>query len=327
MTNQQGAPEALRLADWLQNAVATYPQVSEDEPGGYCQEVDQVMDEAAAELRRLHAENERLAALVDAQQPAPSAAAATVGHGRTDAEIVAQTVELTKYLLSWKWGLETEGDVSRIWESGNTKALVCWNAACHIQDLLTQTDVWNAVAELDGASSTAPKADSQPAPVLTSATGGDWTQPTTVALRLGDSMQLLCGGKRPPDDMVQQWLDNTSEELQSFAASHGPAWAQGIGLIDAAMVMVDQPTEIRTIDNPDLGHEHRAARAPADSLQEDAARVERERICAAIKTEDDYCVDHGDYMLDSDDCIKIVRGEWVRPDFAIDAARKQGGAA
>lgn len=76
MTNQQVSPEALRLADWLQNAVATYPQVIEDEPGGYCQEVDQVMDEAAAELRRLHAENERLAALVDAQQPAPSAAAA-----------------------------------------------------------------------------------------------------------------------------------------------------------------------------------------------------------------------------------------------------------
>lgn len=48
-------PESLRLADRLQNAVATYPQVSEDEPGGYCQEVDQVMDEAAAELRRQHA--------------------------------------------------------------------------------------------------------------------------------------------------------------------------------------------------------------------------------------------------------------------------------
>lgn len=51
-------PEALRLADWLQAAVQTYPQMSEDEPGGYATEVDQVMDEAAAELRRLHAENE-----------------------------------------------------------------------------------------------------------------------------------------------------------------------------------------------------------------------------------------------------------------------------
>ena len=67
-----------------------------------------------------------------------------------------------------------------------------------------------------------------------------------------------------------------------------------------------------------------AARAPADSVLEDAARLERERICAAIKAEDDYCVDQGNYMLDSDDCIKIVRGEWVRPDFSVDAARKQG---
>ena len=64
----------------------------------------------------------------------------------------------------------------------------------------------------------------------------------------------------------------------------------------------------------------------ADSVLKDAARLERERICAAIKAEDDYCVDQGDYMLDSDDCIKIVRGEWVRPDFAIDTARKQGGS-
>ena len=64
----------------------------------------------------------------------------------------------------------------------------------------------------------------------------------------------------------------------------------------------------------------------ADSVLEDAARLERERICAAIKAEDDYCVEHGDYMLDSDDCIKIVRGEWVRPDYLVDAARKQGGA-
>lgn len=69
-----------------------------------------------------------------------------------------------------------------------------------------------------------------------------------------------------------------------------------------------------------------APAAQADSVLEDAARSERERICAAIKAEDDYCVYQGDYMLDSDDCIKIVRGEWVRPDFSVNAARKQGGA-
>lgn len=63
MTNQQGAPEALRLAEILE--------------GDYCPDwfYEQGVDEVAAELRRLHAENERLAALVEAQQPAPSAAA------------------------------------------------------------------------------------------------------------------------------------------------------------------------------------------------------------------------------------------------------------
>ena len=58
MTNKQGAPEALRLADALDgNAKTAWTRA-----------------EAAAELRRLHSENERLAALVDARQPAPTSA-------------------------------------------------------------------------------------------------------------------------------------------------------------------------------------------------------------------------------------------------------------
>ena len=78
MTNQQGAPETLRLADAL-DLYATGDEHQRD------------IEEASAELRRLHAENERLSALVEAQQPAPSAAAdpldwplpcdVTVGHG------------------------------------------------------------------------------------------------------------------------------------------------------------------------------------------------------------------------------------------------------
>jgi hypothetical protein len=50
-----------------------------------------------------------------------------------------------------------------------------------------------------------------------------------------------------------------------------------------------------------------------------AARVaaERERLCAAIKAEDDYCVTEGDYMLDSDDCIRVIRGTWVRPEYNL----------
>jgi hypothetical protein len=36
---------------------------------------------------------------------------------------------------------------------------------------------------------------------------------------------------------------------------------------------------------------------------------ERERLCAAIKAADDKASEH-DYMLDSDDCIKVIRGTW-----------------
>lgn len=98
-----------------------------------------------------------LTPLAPAGAPAAKAAHAVQGDAahRTNEEILNQTVELTKYLLEWKWGLVPEGDASRIWESGNTKAQVCRNAACHIQDLLTQTDVWNAVNELDDARSQA----------------------------------------------------------------------------------------------------------------------------------------------------------------------------
>jgi hypothetical protein len=44
-----------------------------------------------------------------------------------------------------------------------------------------------------------------------------------------------------------------------------------------------------------------------------AVAAERERICAAIKAEDDHCADR-DYMLDSDDCIAVARGQWKRPE-------------
>lgn len=40
-----------------------------------------------------------------------------------------------------------------------------------------------------------------------------------------------------------------------------------------------------------------------------AAAAERERLCAAIKAADDKASE-GDYMLDSDDCISVIRGTW-----------------
>ena len=49
--------------------------------------------------------------------------------------------------------------------------------------------------------------------------------------------------------------------------------------------------------------------------------AERERICKAIKEEDDYCVTEGDYMLDSNDCIAVAKSKWVRPDYSAGAIR------
>ena len=79
MTNQQGVPKALRLADALECRTTSWP--------------DKVF--AAAELRRPHAENERLAALVDAQQPAPSAAADSVCYDY--AKLIAESMWATHY--------------------------------------------------------------------------------------------------------------------------------------------------------------------------------------------------------------------------------------
>ena len=63
----------------------------------------------------------------------------------------------------------------------------------------------------------------------------------------------------------------------------------------------------------------------AQAIAQKAVEGERERICAAIKAEDDYCVDEGDYMLDSNDCIKVARGQWVRPDYSIHKRGIGGG--
>lgn len=63
MTNQQGAPEALRLAKEITELMCSNEAAARR------------IAAAADELCRLHYENQRLAALVEAQQPAPSAAA------------------------------------------------------------------------------------------------------------------------------------------------------------------------------------------------------------------------------------------------------------
>lgn len=80
---------------------------------------------------------------------------------------------------------------------------------------------------------------------LSAAEGGDWMTPTTYAQRLSDALTLLCGGRRPPEEAVTGWLcvDSDNHALQDFCADNGPAWAQGIVCIDAALLLAATPTE------------------------------------------------------------------------------------
>lgn len=73
---------------------------------------------------------------------------------------------------------------------------------------------------------------------------GDWEKPTSYVDRFTEAVALLCR-KSPPADLVAGWLDKDADDhrLQDFAADHAPAWAQGIGVLDAAHVMASQPTE------------------------------------------------------------------------------------
>ena len=71
----------------------------------------------------------------------------------------------------------------------------------------------------------------------------DWRKPTLYLDRLGDALELLCQGNRPDDKVTAAWVDHTSEDLQGFCAKHGPSWAQGIVIIDAAMILAKDPVE------------------------------------------------------------------------------------
>lgn len=69
---------------------------------------------------------------------------------RTDREIVEQTAKLAEHLLLWKHNLEPESGATRIWESQHPMAQQCWLTACEIQEMLTKTDVENALSEVEG---------------------------------------------------------------------------------------------------------------------------------------------------------------------------------
>lgn len=80
---------------------------------------------------------------------------------RTDAEIVEQTEELARYLLSWGFNHEPADSSTPMRDSTHPFAERSWKAACHIQEMLTMTDVENALAELDAGPTPSPQAAQQ----------------------------------------------------------------------------------------------------------------------------------------------------------------------
>lgn len=68
-------------------------------------------------------------------------------------------------------------------------------------------------------------------------------KPTTFIERFGDSMEVLCG-ERPTDQKLSDWHSRKNEELQEFACNKTRLkWAQGICVIDAALLLAESPAE------------------------------------------------------------------------------------
>lgn len=66
---------------------------------------------------------------------------------------------------------------------------------------------------------------------------------TTYYYRFHVALTLLTGAV-PPEGYVLQWLSNEDDyPFQSWAASNGPSWAQGLAILDAAHAMADSPCE------------------------------------------------------------------------------------
>ena len=73
-------------------------------------------------------------------------------------------------------------------------------------------------------------------------------EPTTKAERFADALTILCGGYVPDIELVDAWFDEEDDDshikLQEWAVNNSAAgWAMGIGVIDAALTLADNPDE------------------------------------------------------------------------------------
>jgi hypothetical protein len=74
---------------------------------------------------------------------------------------------------------------------------------------------------------------------------------TTKLSRFQDALTLLCG-ERPSQAMCQEWLLDLNDDLQGWVIDHlSPLvpWATGIGTIDAAYAMAEEPEEGEDYDH------------------------------------------------------------------------------
>lgn len=67
---------------------------------------------------------------------------------RTAQQIVDQTIEIANIIYASRGYVQRAG--FRYWESRHPHELSAWSAACQIQELMTDTDPEDALAELEG---------------------------------------------------------------------------------------------------------------------------------------------------------------------------------
>jgi hypothetical protein len=87
-----------------------------------------------------------------------------------------------------------------------------------------------------------------------------------------------------------------------------PQDAEQVTANQIAMVLADK-TDMPSGVRADLLLGHSNVQWVVD-LCNAAITTERERLCAAIKAADDKASE-GDYMLTSDDSIRVIRGTWA----------------
>lgn len=131
---------------------------------------------------------------------------------------------------------------------------------------------------------------------------------------------LTQGGAIQLDRASMSSYEEYSARLDAAAAERVADFTK---LADARIAELERDIERLDAQWRDELRIYREADGARIAELESALLVERERICAAIKATDD-AASACDYMLDSDDCIAVVRGE-LGPANYEDAARANGG--